>query len=413
MTFSVRVSVAVAAVCLAPGQVSAQPEIDLAKQDSTKQVSAAVLQAEVRDASPLQKAETVKALDDQQALLRALQVKVTQQEKTKQITAAVAAENFLRIADAAQAVAGAKAIVTGTDATAPPPSPEQLQQQTEVLRFVRRPVMALCKGAPWSAAITSEWSGALTKQKDLIAKYSSAVGLVTAYDVLDDSSLRRRQEVGTAIVVGPRAVVTNKHVVKEAWLGYQDVSTKAWQLFPKVTAEIEFPHEYARCPSQPASTRKARIVGVLYAPPEADADFIVLETDVDLPTPVPFADKPDVVDSDRIAVIGYPGRPNIDFIQPDQIDSIFGTPDSRVPFPIARISLGYTLSGAPLDRFFYDATTWGGSSGSLVIDLVSGDVIALHADGLNAPKEGIGYNRGVTAGQIAAWQKTATKRAAQ
>lgn len=362
--------------------------------------------ARLLDASPERKAEALSSVDDQLALLNALKAKIEAERKLKTISAAVAAERTQEVQESRMVLAGAKNLLTDQGPGPANLEPEQLRRQTEAIRWITRPVLALCKGGPWAAKIPDEWSPRLEAQQPMLRQISGAVGLVTAYDVLPGGALQRRQEAGTAVVVGPRQIVTNKHVVKDALLGYRDLLSGKWTLYSKVAGQIEFPKEYSRCPGDPAAIRKARIIGVEYADPDENTDYIILTTDVDLPPPVVFAETPDVVDSDQVAVIGYPGRPSVDFLQPAQIDKIFGTPDGRTPFPIARVSLGYTLPNQDSGHWFYDATTWGGSSGSVVVSLVNGQVIGLHFDGLNAPQLGLGYNRALSAAKIAAWQKS-------
>lgn len=363
----------------------------------------------ILDASPERKIEVVRSIEGQENVLKELKRSVVRDRNSGVISSAVAAQKTREIKDSRDVLLGAKSLLSEEFSLNASASlePEQLKRQTEALRWITRPVLALCKGAPWAAEVSSEWAQSLNAQKLLIEKLSAAVGLVTTYDVLKSGQIQRRQEAGTAVVIGVRYVVTNKHVIREASLGFQDLITGEWKLFSSTVGQIEFPKEYARCPNRLSSTAKVRIVGIAYADPDPKADYIVLVTDADLPEPVQFSNSPDVVDSDKIAVIGYPGRPSVEFLQSSQIDLIFETPDRRVPFPIERVSLGYTLPEDDKDFFSYDATTWGGSSGSLVVNLVNGQVIGLHAEGLSAPKQGVGYNRAVIASKIAAWQQRA------
>jgi len=234
---------------------------------------------------------------------------------------------------------------------------------------------------------------------------SRSVGVVSAYYV--SPRLLSSPHVGSAVVVGPRLIATNKHVVRDGRFGYQDVASGEWKLFTTLAGEVEFPREYQRCDGGNSPAIRARVIGIEYADPSPEVDFIILRVDQDLPPHVRFADAPDVGDADRIAVIGYPGRPKVPFLREVQVDEIFGTPDKKVPFPVSRLSLGYVLPNdtAPAGHHTYDATTWGGSSGSAVMSLVDGSVISIHVKGMNSPKEGIGYNLGLSGAKIASWQK--------
>jgi hypothetical protein len=347
------------------------------------------------------KSDFVPALQRQQQILHTAERWVELDKNIGMIPETVALQRLAEIRRSREALTDATTLANDNISSS---SPEKLKRQQEALRWFIRPVMTLCRGLPWVKERNHEFGYLVERQKARIQQLSASVGLVTAYDLDDKGNLTRRMEAGTAIVVGPRMIVTNKHVVTEARLGYQRVSSEEWRLFPGVVAQIEFPKEYARCPDKPASTT-VRVTGIAHADPDPDTDFIILTTDRDLPPPVVFAPEPDVVDSEEVGVIGYPGRPAVDFLLPEQIDEIFMTPDNRVSFPNARLSVGRTLPSQDSRLWNYDATTWGGSSGSLIMSLRSGQVIGLHTDGLYASKEGLSYNRALVSSRIAAWQQ--------
>ncbi|MFK3775714.1 trypsin-like serine peptidase [Pseudomonas sp. NPDC089406] len=394
MTPPYAVLTLVVALAATPQQASAAPLNSSADPSSGMQLQL-----------PTKVGEVAPALLRQQAILRTAERWVEVDKEIGLIPENVALQRFAEIRRSKDALSEATTLLTNEQSS---PDPEQLKRQEEALRWFIRPVMTLCEGLPWVKNKSTEFGYLVDKQKQKIKELSASVGLLTTYDLDDRSNLTRRAEAGTAIAIGPRLVITNKHVVKNGRLGYQQVSTGTWKLFSQVVAQIEFPKEYARCPDKLVSTT-VRVTGIAYADPDPDADFIILTTDKDVPPAVVFAAKPDVVDAEEVGVIGYPGRPAVDFLLPQQIDEIFETPDNKVSFPNVRLSVGRTLPSQNTLLWNYDATTWGGSSGSLLISLRSGQVIGLHTDGLYASKEGLSYNRALVSSRIAAWQQGAVR----
>ncbi len=108
--------------------------------------------------------------------------------------------------------------------------------------------------------------------------------------------------------------------------------------------------------------KEVTVRGLAYVDP--DLDFAVLRTDPGLPQPIKFELTDDVEPGDRLAIIGYPGRPPDDatFLSPQQIDQLFSAPNGRTPFPAERIALADLGAGVPSGYFAHDATTWGGNS---------------------------------------------------
>lgn len=117
-----------------------------------------------------------------------------------------------------------------------------------------------------------------------------------------------------------------------------------------------------------------------------------------------------------MVAIGYPGRPDscgpsdptsefpCTYLTETQIDHLFQSPDSAVPFPAERISPGLILVNTTLPDgiFSYDSSTWGGSSGSPIVSLVDGTVIGIQSQGITAMEDGVSYNNGISVDQIIA-----------
>lgn len=184
--------------------------------------------------------------------------------------------------------------------------------------------------------------------------------------------------LGTGWLIADGVVCTNRHVAE--LLGRQDGASYVFSrgLFGKAIEvslnrrrEIEFP-------GTPADS--FRITEILWIEPADGPDLALLR--VDMPTDgtrprfLPLADA-DAAEQDDIATIGYPARAYDDAI-PDQqwMDQIYGG-----IYDVKRAAPG-RFWGVEEGNATYDCTTLGGASGSPVISLKSGKVIALHFAGL-------------------------------
>lgn len=286
-----------------------------------------------------------------------------------------------------------------------PPPPERLRPVKEIVRWLSRKVWVACHGRPWlSEDGQRDFGDIIARHQNELRSASLATGLVKVFDRADKESGRDtpRGVIGTAVAVGTRRLITNKHVILEGHLGYED-SNKTIILYKSPFARVEFPVEYDRCPMSDKTDSSVEIDAVEYSDPTLD--FVVVHVTADVLHTVEFPQTVDVVTGDRLAVIGYPTRPGDTdtFLTASQIDLIFSAPDGRTPFPAQRIAEGETMFNDEIERgyFRYDATTWGGNSGSIVVNLVNGQIIGLHARGLQAKDQGSGYNEGVSAPPIA------------
>lgn len=275
----------------------------------------------------------------------------------------------------------------------------QLKEIQEVVVWLARPVWVLCDGTPWlSAKDNADFSPLLEPKRQQISSVANGIGLLSIYD---STTGRFIADIATAVGIGSRHVVTNTHVVTIAQLGYFDNVDKKWKLNDNVSAKISFPYEYRKCKTGARASTTVSVTGIAYV--DQNLDVAILETNKDV-AKVSFDENVDVIEGDRIAVLGYPSRPGDrdTFLSPIQIDAVFSSPDGRTPFPAERIATGKANrnDGVADGYFRYDATTWEGNSGSLVISLVNGKVIGLHARGLQAAAQGQGYNEGVLASEI-------------
>lgn len=349
----------------------------------------------------------------QKELNTRLALQLQQYTKSTRVLEAVSADAKLRdptiavevksLDTAINSVKAAQAYVNGEYVP-----PEKLEEIREAVQRAKWPVWILCGGRIWFPKSASPDFAELFKTVGNLKEVATATGMVTTYD---HPSGTPRGHQGTAVAVGPNRVLTNRHVIEDAYIGYND-TISGWKLVPTIKAEINFPWEYERC-DPTSNPKKVRVVGIEAV--HESLDLAILITDGSLPLPVLFPKKADVVNGDRVAVIGYPSRPgdNETFLSPRQIEDIFKSPDGTTPFPVERIATGATLLKANDPGYFsYDATTWAGNSGSVVVNVRTGAVLGLHARGFQAKKEGAGYNEGVLTDGVSAFVESSSPPAA-
>jgi len=321
--------------------------------------------------------------------------KVGQLQKQRRTPAA--AKQLQEYKQALTATNAAHAYVVGDKAALPPEatSPEGLTRIREVVRWASRPVWVLCNGAPWFPPNPPpDYASLVAPHADSFSRIAKSTGLISLWD---KGSNKIIQVVGTGVVVGPHRILTNKHVVTDGGLGFEDAATGTLKMFSNREAKVDFPLEYPNCVGGARRTLTVTVSGVETL--RTQLDVAVLKVTVALPDPVDFPRSSNIVTGDRIAVIGYPSRPGDTdtFLSAPQIDQIFSAPDHHTPFPAERFAAGATIYDPGVDDgyFGYDATTWEGNSGSVVVSLADGKVVGLHSQGLQAKTEGTGYNEAV------------------
>ena len=310
------------------------------------------------------KARTDEAIDQLNAKLNQIKVPTNSAQATEAIKSK--ATTKAAIDDLKET----KAYLSGAEV-----SESQLTVIKEVVVWLSRPVWVICGGSPWlSDSVKNEFADVLAPSKMTFAAIANGIGLLSIYDT---STGKLIGDIASAVGIGSRRIMTNAHVITDAQLGYKDSLDGKWKLSSGTTIKVEFPYEYERCAAparRPIATVKA--VSIRYV--DELMDIAILETDGDV-FKVSFDVPPDVIAGDRIGVIGYPTRPpdSGTFLNAKQIDQVFRAPDGRTPFPAERISSGKAnrSDDMPAGFFRYDATTWEGNSGSVVISLVNGPLL--------------------------------------
>ena len=215
------------------------------------------------------------------------------------------------------------------------------------------------------------WSAVITAAKARIDAAIPAVGRIE----LNDADL---PWAGTGWLVADGIIVTNRHVARA--FARRDTGCpgrfvfKPGLLGPRITADIDFLEEENNLDSA-----EHPITAVLWIAPEDEADVAFLKVTAAQRGPAlpPHIKLATSIDPDAtIVAIGYPARdPTIR----DQalVVRVFGDD----VYEKKRLSPGKLLSVGE-DLLRHDCSTLGGNSGSVLLDLASGEAIGLHQGGL-------------------------------
>ena len=187
--------------------------------------------------------------------------------------------------------------------------------------------------------------------------------------------------LGTAWMVGPDVAVTNRHVAEE----FAESGNGAFTFKrspgggPAVSAVVDWKHEY-----QQSEESRFSVKEVLWIEPSDSVDVALIRVSdegesgdeqppvIDLITEEELSDDPT---GRWVAVVGYPAYDSRNDRADQQriFDGIYN---------VKRLAPGKITSKEPTDVLYHDATTLGGNSGSVVVDLDSGKAIALHFGGI-------------------------------
>ncbi len=186
---------------------------------------------------------------------------------------------------------------------------------------------------------------------------------------------------GTGWLISERTIVTNRHVAElfaqPRGRGFvfraNPVSGEAMQ------ARIDFREEYHPAPA-PEASFEVPVRRITFVERDdtsrrklPDIAFLELEGVSGLAAPIPLAEDALEDDAD-IAVVGYPARDPRGTPSETAAHRIFGD-----IYEVKRLSPGKVLIADPQNWFFtHDATTLGGNSGSVVLDLATGGAVGLH-----------------------------------
>lgn len=197
---------------------------------------------------------------------------------------------------------------------------------------------------------------------------------------IDASHFPNMEFVGTGWLIAPDVVVTNRHVASliARWDGRRFTFRRGVG-GNTMTSTFDTLREADDLDIDDA--RRFSVTEVLYIEPESgtcDIAFlrVARRTDGLEPTHIRIAPA-DLGDDEKVLVVGYPARASPKVIpNQDLMEMLY-----RGRFDVKRAAPGYTMSrqqGAAR----HDCTTLGGNSGSVVLDLRSGEAVGLHFAGL-------------------------------
>ena len=183
-----------------------------------------------------------------------------------------------------------------------------------------------------------------------------------------------RAYAGTAFLVAADLMMTNRHVAEFFSTG---VGIKQLNLIPGQAVNVDLLKE-----AHNPGTLVLNVDEVAMVHPTWDMALLRVSN---VPTSIPVLtlsmNAPEEFVGKQIAAIGYPAfdSRNDASVQQEVFNNIFDV--KRLQPGIARATMRMTHMGSSIDAGRHDASTLGGNSGSCVIDLETGDVIALHFGG--------------------------------
>jgi endonuclease G len=185
--------------------------------------------------------------------------------------------------------------------------------------------------------------------------------------------------VGTGWLVAKDIVVTNRHVASV--FGTRSAKGDGFTFrmglgSHRIRARIDYREEFAIVVPE----QEYQVTRILHVEDDRDGlpdvAFLQVAGDDDAPSPIPLSDKPARA-ADNVAVIGYPARDDT-IPDPALMESIF-----HGIYNYKRLAPGLIMASADQSLIFHDSTTLPGNSGSVVLDLVSGQAVGLHFAGIH------------------------------
>ena len=248
------------------------------------------------------------------------------------------------------------------------PPQDQIDLESIIMRR-RRPVLAIRNGSTVlefkDQADIALWKARLEGANGVLTPAIPSVGRIELTGNPDFAW------VGTGWLVHERFLVTNRHVAEE--FARAEGDGFVFQSGPEgeMAASIDMLQEIGRDEKQ-----VFKVNGVSYIEPRPGLDLAFLEVeqiDGKVATPIILSAKPPEKNP-FVAAIGYPAFDSR-IPEPDLMKQIYGE-----VFDKKRLAPG-ALTDADEDRVLHNCTTLGGNSGSVVLDLTTGEAVGLHFSG--------------------------------
>ncbi|MCP4900758.1 MAG: trypsin-like peptidase domain-containing protein [bacterium] len=262
------------------------------------------------------------------------------------------------VSDAVRAVqrlgAGMHAVLAGGP-TLPPGTQAIYNSFTRPSMLVRNGAFEQCPSATWNSTLEQHR-----------AVLESAIAGVGQIEIAGHLSL---SIVGTGFLVGDNVVVTNRHVAVLFSQQQGDGFTWAVHSGAEVRAQIDFCREY-----QVAETRRFDVLDIIDVEDDTGPDLSLLRLEAMSCDVTPLRLKTSTNQNDAVAAIGYPS--SVTPSSPEEEDAIERVFNNI--FNVKRLAPG-VVKTAGSDSVDHDCSTLNGSSGSPVVDVETGQVVAVHA----------------------------------
>lgn len=311
----------------------------------------------------------------------------------------LAVESKKNLSNAIKNTDAAQATLKGEETS----DPYELEKRLEVIRLKSRPMFVICAGKPWIPEDKSKIFDYLASPSNLnnILSASKSIGELRLNHKQGDQWTLVKAGIATVVAIDTSHIITNAHVITELNIAYQVEGN--WKINSKLLLDAKFPDEYQQCENR-NSEKIIQVTGIKKL--NEKLDFVILETTThDIPgIEIPISISK-LIDGDKIVVMGYPSEPDEDdtFLSGIEIEKLYSAPDGIEQIPALRLSPGAIMQKDKNETllFRHDATTWGASSGSLVMRLRDGAFIGLHQGGMKSKTEGFGFNYAIPTTEIA------------
>lgn len=244
----------------------------------------------------------------------------------------------------------------------------QIDQESIVMRR-RRPVLAIQNGA---TVLEFEDQGDILLWKSRLETAAGVLGpAIASVGRIELTGNPDFSWVGTGWLVHPRYLVTNRHVAEE--FARADGDKFVFQSGPGgvMAASIDMLQEIGRDDKQVFDVKGVRYIE---ARPGLDLAFLEVEQiDGQVAKPITLSTRPPAT-GPFVATIGYPAFDSR-IPEPDLMKRIYGEIYDK-----KRLAPG-AITDADDDRVLHNCTTLGGNSGSIVLDLTTGEALGLHFSG--------------------------------
>ncbi len=228
-----------------------------------------------------------------------------------------------------------------------------------IIRAHRRPSL-LVQDNRFEAPVSETWGEVLEEHRPQLDGALPAVGRI-------ELSLHPQLAwAGTGFLVADDIVVTNRHVAHE--FARQDGVGFSFRSFSagQVRAQVDFLAEHQR-----VDEAELAVVDIVHLEDESGPDMAFLRIEPSGRTPLELATSAE--EDDLVAVIGYPWKetrvaPEI----AEAMERIF-----QDIYDVKRLAPG-KITGTAADHIKHDCSSLAGNSGSAVVDIETGEAVALH-----------------------------------